>query len=92
MDLTSIKNKVRAFQKDGQISVYINVRAKKVTYTREIDKNGEMKKIKRISVKNNYEIHHELNVRGALYGCRFSSYNPQMDFTLALNSGWVEMV
>jgi len=91
MNLDSIKNKEWALEKDGKISVFITVRTRKAVYTKETDRKGITKKVKRFADKNNYDIHHNLNVRGAIYGYRFSSYNPNMDFTLALESGWTKI-
>ena len=38
-----------------------------------------------------YDIQHRLRVRSALFGYMFTSYHQDMDFTLALSKGWVEI-
>lgn len=37
-----------------------------------------------------YDWQHRLRVRSILFGHSFTTYHPEMDFTLALESGWNE--
>lgn len=43
------------------------------------------------AAKSNHEIRHWLNVKEALYGCYFTTFNPEMNFANALEAGY-EMI
>ena len=78
--ISNIKNKAKVFQHtDGRIIVYIQCRDFMLFEGRKTE-------------KNNYHHHHNLRFRSMIYGTLIVSYNPDMDFTLAMNSGWVEII
>lgn len=70
ISINSIKNKVRTFQKEDAIIVYVQDR----------HKSGRL-----------YEWQHRLRMRTILRGCLFHTYHQDMDFSLALSSGWTEI-
>jgi hypothetical protein len=45
----------------------------------------------RIDGRSLFDIQHRLRVRQLVFGYIFTSYHPDMDFTLALSLGWVEI-
>lgn len=77
MNLDHIKNKVKVFKKDDRVLIYVQPRSINKSTT------GIGRTL--------FDIQHRLRVRQALFGYMFTSYHLEMDFTLALNSGWVEI-
>ena len=44
----------------------------------------------RASDRTLYDIQHRLRVKSIIYGCIFHTYHPDMDFTNAVNAGWIK--
>ena len=77
MSFDHIKNKAKVFKKVNQVLIYVNSRT-----------TGKSSK----SVgRTLFDIQHRLRIRSAVFGYIFTSYHPDMDFTLSLSSGWVEI-
>lgn len=38
-----------------------------------------------------FDIQHQLRIRSIIYGCMFTTYNNEMNFTLGISKGWKEI-